>query len=159
MLDLLHLSSEQTFLPRLSCVHQGMLRIRQTSLPAAFRRALLAALPSLAGEGPAPSWVGLHLLLWKAGSGVFRANSHQRVLHILIKVPPWAGRTSDRWLQSEVQGCSDVKHSVPGCTGECRMPSWLTPLEAGLSFLLRKGAAGRCQSHPDAAQVGLRDRK
>lgn len=27
-----------------------------------------------------------------------RIHSHQDVLHILIKVPPWAGRASDRWL-------------------------------------------------------------
>lgn len=113
--------------------------LRQTSLPTTFRRALLAALPSLAGEEPVPSWVGLHQLLSKAGSCVFRANSHQRVLHILIKVPPWAGKVSDRWLQSEVQGCSGVKHSIPGCTCECM----LAYTSGGRSLLPPKGVSSR----------------
>lgn len=68
VLDVLPLSSEHTFLLRFSSVLQRPLRLRPTSLPAAFRRALLAALPSLAGEGPAQSWAGLPLLLQKAGS-------------------------------------------------------------------------------------------
>lgn len=90
----------------------------QTSLPPALRSALLAAL--LPGWRRASSkLVWPALLLSKAGSCAFRASSPQHVLHILIKVPPWAGRASDRWLQSEVQGCSGVKHGIRGGPGEC----------------------------------------
>lgn len=71
-----------------------------------------AVLASGAGEGPAPP-------TWPACTArvqgpllCLQIHSHQDVLHILIKVPPCAGRASDGWLQSELQGCSGVKHGM-----------------------------------------------
>lgn len=53
-------------------------------------------------------------------------HSHQDVLHILIKVPPLAGRASAGWLRSELQGRGGVKHSIPPRTPLWRTP-WLPP--------------------------------
>lgn len=58
-----------------------------------------------------PRW-GCRYCLCPRTAPVSSHHSHQDVLHILIKVPPWAGRASDRWLSAEWQGCSGVKHGI-----------------------------------------------
>lgn len=83
-------------------------------------------------------------------------HSHQDVLHILIKVPPWAGRAPARWLQSEQQGRSGVKRaSDRGLLLWRRL--WQAPPEAGpLSFQEGKGAwrvMGRWRAHPGVAKA------
>lgn len=64
-----------------------------------------AVLASGAGEGPAPP-AGPPALLR------LQVHAHQDVFHILIKAPPWAGRASDGWLQSEQHGGSGVRHGA-----------------------------------------------
>lgn len=135
------------------------------STPQHALEALLAqALASGAGEGPSSTGGG--------GGGqrgspcispvqgpllCLHTHSHQDVLHILIKVPPWAGRAPARWLQSEPQGRSSVKRaSDRGLLLWRRL--WQAPPEAGpLSFQEGKGAwrvAGRWRAHPGVAKAG-----
>lgn len=145
-------------LPQLSSVPGGVgtwCKADVTMLQPALEGPPGTALASGAGDGPAlPSYLGPRT------APVSSDPPHQDVLHILIKVLPWTGRASDRWLQSELQGCSGIKHGIRLCTPV--LENTLAPtLEVGPLGLQEERqtwqAVGRWQVPPGVAKAGLRD--
>ena len=79
----------------------------------------------------------------------------------LIKVPPWAGRASDRWLSAEVQGGSGVKRGIRRRAPALQDALVPTPEAGPLGFEegrpTGRWRVGGRQVHAWVAKAGLRD--
>lgn len=99
------------------------------------------------------------LLMSKDRSCIFTSTPTRMFYIFLIKVPPWAGRASERWLSAEVQGGSGVKHGIRRRAPVLRDALAPTP-EASPLGLQEGRPAGRWrvgggQAHPWVARVGF----